>query len=132
MMPDQFDITNHKWSDKDTSLCCIYDDYPSIDLCYHGEDWTPVNINKDDSIAIAKHFGLIKTGENKLAEIQAKASGYISREDMAKAQRMALGYSGLGGQPHIVPQSETTYPNLNLDNVDMQESELFNKGDLHG
>jgi len=148
-----FDITKHKWSDENTSLCDTFpdDSPPSLDLCYCRQYWEPVNINKDDAIAIARHFGLIKEERNdytllwkeqfkrlKMANIPQSETTYLN-SSKANKERLEESIKQLERGDTIDPQwprsghPDNTYKSLNLDNVDMQESELFDKrSDSHG
>jgi len=97
-----FDITKHKWVQED-----MYLNVYSNNIVLEG------SIYEKDAIAIAKHF-----------------YEQLSIIDQLKFITSITGIVDIK-QFGAIPQSETTCPNLNLDNVNMQESELF-KGDLHG
>ena len=57
-MTNQFDITKHQWSDGNLSSDIAADKF-SIKLRTDNVNYTLLSFNKDDAIAIAKHFGIL-------------------------------------------------------------------------
>lgn len=123
-----FNITKHTWSDKNTIGCEVFD----CDIWLS----TPTSllntgINKDDAIAIAKHFYDLMTDKEKVDFF------YTMNDD---AERLDISKSDLCSKHMepcdcrgVIPQSETTYKSHRLGQVgEMKSNELFNKGDLHG
>ena len=52
-----FDITKHEWYD--SGILEVYEDEPNLSLSFD-YDTPSLTLNKDDAIAIARHFGLIE------------------------------------------------------------------------
>lgn len=92
-----FDITKYKWSD---SLANAFDGATVkgelLQISHEGNycNFEAITFNKDDAIAIAKHFDLL--------------------DFSSKGAAIDLNSTILIGD---VSQPETTYPNLNLDSV---------------
>jgi len=80
----KFDITKHKWSDENTRLS-VYDDgsvdETDIELFDVNRSWfDSVWINKDDAIAIAKHFNLLSLASNISVTTQAGQTVSITND----------------------------------------------------
>lgn len=108
-----FDISEHKWSDRLICLlkgkgCFALTNDKQVVLATSQANW--ITINKDDAIAIAKHFNLL----NESVDVSA----------FSKSVDQIITESILGN----IPQSENTYKSLNLDSVgEIKDNELFNK-----
>lgn len=105
-MSNQFDITKHKWSSENIKEVTESDNVTYLWLeCQCGA----VGINKDDAIAIAKHFHLL--------DLPSHRAGVTLNETVD------IVFTDV-----VIHQSETTYKSLNLDSVgEIKDNELFNK-----
>lgn len=122
-----FDITEHKWSDKQVGY--IFHHGTTLAVGRSGVDF--YYINRDDSIAIAKHF------YDRMTDKEQIDFFYTMNDD---AERLDISKSDLCSKHMepcdclgVIPHSQT-YKSLNLDSVaEIKDNELFNKeDDLHG
>lgn len=133
-MNNQFDITKHKWSDGD--LNCEYGsgDFLEIQLSYRGATPITFGINKDDAIAIAKHFGIIQEIDGQIITIHKAEINLIPQSETTYLNSTKANRERLEESIKQFERGETverTYASLNLDSVkEMKQSEII--GDLNG
>jgi len=100
-MSNQFDITNHEWSDNEVSIDIATKNGLLLRIADHFEDGTSTaNILPSDAIAIAKHFNLLPEITNSI-DIYPSHYGEVGEYSIKR----------------LIPQSETTYTSLDLNNV---------------
>jgi len=65
LMPNKFDITKHKWDDNNVSIVTCACGLMDIGMYgFHTTQEPILTLNKNDAIAIAKHFNLLPLASN--------------------------------------------------------------------